>query len=312
MKEIDTKMKVRVKLSIILGLTVMAVSIITTLFGSYTINSIAEKNSNTLLNLRANLKVRTLNEKLRSIFHTLQIIAKEIEIPENNKQSEMRVANTLTNLKLQLGVVEGFMAVEDGTTYINDIGVLHGFNAIDKGRRWFLSIFEDKKKSFVGKPYFSVTTNNYVIPAGVEVVRDGRVVAVLCVDMELGDIKSFVASVCSNKDYFLTDEKGIIFSSKDIINTGKNIFKIFPEFEEYNGKEKAKFDFVWKDMGNQKFKMIVRRVDRLGWQFWQYESYSNIDKEYDNYLYVMKILFAAFMVFAILIMLLVNKVLKKE
>ena len=42
-KEIDTKMKVRVKLSIILGLTVMAVSIITTLFGSYAINSIAEK-----------------------------------------------------------------------------------------------------------------------------------------------------------------------------------------------------------------------------------------------------------------------------
>ncbi len=312
LKEIDTKMKVRTKLSIILGLTIILLSLIITLFGSHAITSIVDNNSNILLNLRANLKVRALNEKLKSIFHVLQITAKEIVVPINNKGDEIRVANTLKNLKMQLNVVEGFMAVEDGTTYINDIGLLRGFNAIDKGRRWFLNVFEDKKKSFVGKPYFSVTTNNYVIPAGVEVVRNGKVVAVLCIDMDLGDIKNFISSLCSNKDYFLTDEKGTIFASKDIINTGKNIFKIFPEFKEYSEKEKAKFDFIWKDMNNQKFKMIVRTVDQLGWQFWQYESYRDIDKEYYDYLLVLKIMFTAFIMFAILIMIFVNNMLKKE
>ena len=222
-------MKLKTKLGIIFGLILAVILAVTTLYGLYSVDSLSVKNSKQLLEVRVNLKVKALDEKLGTIFSTLQMAADEIQVTGMNKLNVDSAVQTLENIKNHLGVVEGFMGLENGTTYANGVGILKDFNAKEKGRGWYRNVFEYNKKYFIGKPYLSVTTNKYVVPTGVEVVRDNQVVAVLCVDMELGDITSFITNISSNKDFFLTNEDGIIFASKNPEEVGKNLFEIFPK-----------------------------------------------------------------------------------
>ena len=294
-------MKLKTKLGIIFGLILAIILGVTTLYGLYSVDSLAARDSKQLLEVRVNLKVKALEQKLGTIFSTLQMAADEIQVTGMNKLNVDSAVQTLENIKNNLGAVEGFMGLENGTTYASGVGVLKDFNAKEKGRGWYRSIFEYKKKYFIGKPYLSVTTNKYVVPTGVEVVRDNQAVAVLCIDLELGDITNFITNISSNKDFFLTNEDGVIFASKDPEEVGKNLFEVFPSFKEYNDKSEFNFDFIWKKMGDQKYKIEGKSLEMLDWHFWQYQSYEEINKVSNDYLYKSIIFFILFLAVSLII-----------
>lgn len=277
-------MKIKTKLCLVFGIILTLILAISTVYGLYSVDSISIKSNNQLLRTRANLKVKALNEKINVIFKTLEMAGREIAITGLNELDSEKAINTLKSIKTQLGVVEGYMGMENGDTYTDADGLLKDFNAKERQRPWYVKVFNDNKDFFIGAPYLSLTTNKIVFPAGVKVIRGDQKVAALCIDMELDGITNFITNISANKNFFLTNETGVIFASKNPDEIGKNLFEILPEFKDYNDKSAEEFDFIWKAEGEQKYKVVMNTLEKLGWHFWQYESYTIINKEADEYL----------------------------
>ena len=77
--------------------------------------------------------------------------------------------------------------------------------------------------------------------------------------------------------------------------------KYSQSFEENNDKSEFEFDFIWKEMGNQKYKMEGKSLERLDWHFWQYQSYEEINKVANDYLTKSIIFFIIFLVVSLII-----------
>ncbi len=304
-------MKIKAKLCLIFGVILVVVLVASVLYGLYSVTSTSVNNSSDMLEVRANLKTKALNQKLATIFGILQAIGGEVAVTGVNELDGDKVTESLKHLRSQLSAVESFLGVEDGNSYTHDLGYVEGFNAKELAREWYLSVFRDKKKYFIGKPYMSATTKKYVMPAGVQVVRDGKIVASLCVDMDMWDITGFITNISDNKDFYLTNEEGIIFAAKDQEEIGKSLFEIFPEFKEYNAEKSADFDFDWGKEDTQRYKMVVKSLDMLDWHFWQYEPYAEIYHESTQYLYKSIIFFVVVIIVALVIIFFVAGLISK-
>ena len=277
-------MKIKTKLCIVFGIILTLILAISTYYGLYSVKNISKNNNNKLLQTQANLKVKALNEKLTTIFYTLQMAGKELKASDPNQVKANVIVNTLKNIKSQLNVTEGYIGFYNGETYTDADGLLKDFNAKELQRPWFVKVFKDNKETFIGTPYLSLTTNKYVIPAGIKVTKNNQTLAALCIDMELDNITHFITEISANKDFFLTNENGIIFASKNPEKIGKNLFEILPDLEAYNTVNQAEFNFTWKEQNNQKFKFVVNSLENFNWHFWQYASYNIINKEANAYL----------------------------
>ncbi len=302
-------MKIKTKLCLIFGIILTLILAITTLYGLYQVDTLSLRSNDELLQERATLKVKALDEKLNTIFSTLQMASQEVDISDAGEVDTLSVYETLKRVQAQLGVIESYCAVENGVTYdsIVDGAIIEGFNAKEKQREWYLKVFRDHEKMYMTKPYFSVTTNMYVIGAGVPVQRNGKDVGVLCIDIELGAITQYIAGLSTNKNFFVTNEDGTIFASKDPEEVGKNIFEIFPKFKNYKDKATSEFDFTWGENKDQKYKMYEKSLEILPWSFWQYESYSTINAHSKDFLNKSIVFFAIFLVLSLIIVYIVAR-----
>ena len=245
-------MKIKPKLCLIYGLLLAFILAVTILYGVKTVNDLSVGKNDELLQTNATLKVRALDEKLRSIFSTLQMGARELEISPEMEFDYQEVLDTLISIQQQLGAIESYYALPDGVTYDSLVtgGPIPDFNAKEVEREWFLNVMKDHKRMFVTSPYLSTTTNRNVIGVGVPVVRNNEDIGPLCIDIELNQITDYIAGLSNNRDFFLTNEEGIIFASKDPEEIGKSIYKIHPEFKEYASMEDREFDYYWEGMEN--------------------------------------------------------------
>ena len=296
-------MKIKVKLCLIYGLLLAVIMVVTTLYGVSTVNAISVEKNNELLQTNATLKVKALNEKLMSLFSTLQMGAREIEISEDLNFSPGVVIETLKSIQEQLGSIESYFALADGIAYDSLVagGPIPDFNAKELQREWFLSVMRDHKKMFMTEPYFSVTTNKNVIGLGVPISRNNEDVGSLCIDIELNRITDYIAGLSDNRDFFLTNESGIIFASRNPEEIGKNIFEIHPGFNEYAGMDDREFDYNWSGADNQKYKVVLKSIDVLPWKFWQYRSYAEINREGLDYLHDSVVFCIVFLVLTLVV-----------
>ena len=279
-------MKIKLKLCLIFGVILTLTLAAVSLYGVYKLDKISVQKNNDLLKTRANLKVKALDEKLVTVFSTIQMAAREIVASQKKEIDFPRLLVTLKNLQAQLGSIEAYFALESGVAYdsLVDTGAIENFNAKELQREWYLNVFKYNKKMFMTKPYKSVTTKKYVISAGVPVVKENKVIGALCVDIELGAITDYIVTLSNNKDMFVTNEFGTIFASHDPEEIGENMFEVIPDFKNYaDGKSEA-FDFSWKKKNNQKYFVVTKPLETLGWKFWQYKSYAAINQDTDSFL----------------------------
>ena len=279
-------MKIKGKLCLIYGgiLTVIIVAI--SAYGIWKVNSISTAKNDEMLQIRANLKVKALDERLNTIFATLEMAAKNLNITENGKFKFKTLYKDLVDLQQQLDAIESYFSLENGVSYDSAVesGSVPNFNAKEIEREWFLNVFRDHKNRFMTEPYLSVTINNNAISIGVPVMRGGKIIGPLCVDITLDVITDYIASLSDNKNFFLTNENGTIFASKDPMEIGKNLFEIHPNFKTHINTKSAEFDYSWQGNKDNQYKVLMESVHVLDWKFWQYETYSKINQDAHDFL----------------------------
>ncbi len=279
-------MKIKGKLCLIYGVILAVIIAVISLYGVWKVDSISTAKNDEMLQTRANLKVKALDEKLNTIFATLEMAAKDLSISADGKFEFKVLFSDLADLQKQLGAIEAYFATEDGTAYDSAVegGPIPDFNAKELKREWYLNAFRDHKKRYMTEPYLSVTTNMNVIGVGVPVMRDGKLLGPLCVDINLGVITDYIAGLSDNKDFFLTNENGTIFASKDAEEIGKNLFEIHPDFKAHATEKNAEFDYSWQGAEDSEHKVLMESVGVLDWKFWQYETYSKINRDAHDFL----------------------------
>ncbi len=279
-------MKIKLKLCLIFGIILMLTLAASSMYGVYKLDKLSVQKNDDLLRTRANLKVKALDERLVTLFSTIQMTAREIAASQEKKVDFPSLLVTLKNLQMQLGAIEAYFALESGVTYdsLVDTGAIDNFNAKELQREWYLDVFKHNNKMFVTKPYMSVTTKKYVISAGVPVIKDNKLIGALCVDIELGEITDYIVKLSNNKNMFVTNEFGTIFASCNSEDIGKNMFEVFPDFKKYAESKDVEFDLNWKYKNYQKYLVVVKSLEILDWKFWQYEPYAAINQDADSFL----------------------------
>ncbi len=294
-------MKIKGKLCLIYGGILAAIIIVFSLYGVWKVDAISISKNDEMLQIRANLKVKALDEKLNTIFATLEMASKDLSITADGKFEFKTLYGDLVDLEKQLGAIESYFALEDGIAYDSavDAGAIPDFNAKELKREWYLSVFRDHKKRYMTEPYLSVTTKKNVIGVGVPVMRDGKLLGPLCVDINLGVITDYIAGLSDNRDFFLTNENGTIFAAKNPEDIGKKLFEIHPDFKAHASAEKAEFDYSWQGVEDSEHKVLMESVKVLDWKFWQYETYSKINQDAHDFLSDSVIFLIIFLVFTL-------------
>ncbi len=295
-------MKIKMKLCLTFGIILTSILICTIYYSVRMFQKNALMNAESMLANNAQQKRNSLDQQIYGLFGTIEMTAREIEITEDGSDfvNMNKMLKTLKNLEEQTNCVETYATLPDGRCADNVVnGYYKDWNAKEAKREWYFGIIDKGLKRLITKPYMS--TSNYIgMALAVPVYYNkSKVVGILCANIKLKRITDFINSISANSNFYLTNEDGYIFASKNIEEIGENIFELLPEFEKYKNTPDANFSFNWKAQGNKKFRVFSSDLKSLNWKFWQYESYNEIEKSGDQYFVTSVIIFIVLLIIAL-------------
>ncbi|MBF9000992.1 methyl-accepting chemotaxis protein [Vibrio nitrifigilis] len=237
--------------------------------GYFAFSSSSEKNYQDKLSIEAKLIASAAEQRLLRNFDVLIMASDSIDIDDSGNINLKQLAEKLKFMENHYQITEAFYAQADGVSYRKE-GKIADFNAKELRRDWFLRAMQGEEH-VTTKPYEA--RGRMIISQVEPVKRNGRVVGVIGLNIDLGDTSSFIRTLSEKGQIYLNRADGYILSAHDSDDVGKNIFDLMPSYEKYKGKEGV--GHKYKSNGKQYF-VESSISDELGWTVWSWESQDNI------------------------------------
>ncbi len=247
-------------------------------------------------NYKHNLKVESflisnaLEQRMSRIFDVLEVVAQKIPV-ENGSVNESELIDNLGTIVKNIDVINSYLGLENGKTYsTSNRGIVPNFNAKELKREWYTRAFKREHK-ILTKPYLSAE-GHAVMAAAVPVIRSGKVVAVLCVNLDIHKITEYINSLSDENKVFVSNQDSYIIAAKDPSYLGENLLDIRPSYSQYKSKDESLHSYNFE--GNE-YVVASSRMKSLGWNIWAWENWDNVNK--DSYSTLLEsILISGFMV----------------
>ncbi|GGB64186.1 methyl-accepting chemotaxis protein [Shewanella inventionis] len=263
-------MSAKLKLvSFIGGLFAVVILLITTVsylnFKASSVNDYSDKLSN-----EAQLIADALEQRMLRYFDTLSLVAANMPISEGQLNIE-EIKRQLAHMEKELGVLEAYIGLESGVTYLPN-GMIPNFSAVELKREWYVRAFAGEQY-IVTTPYIS-STGTPVMAVAVPVIRGGKILAVLCVNIGVQSITDFIAGLSDNGQLYVSREDGFILASKYAEQIGKNLFDVQPDFASF--KNSISTGINYKQEGEDYFALNAK-LTTLGWSVWSWDRWQKIN-----------------------------------
>ncbi|UAL42397.1 methyl-accepting chemotaxis protein [Shewanella inventionis] len=263
-------MSAKLKLvSFIGGLFAVVILLITTVsylnFKASSVNDYSDKLSN-----EAQLIADALEQRMLRYFDTLSLVAANMPISEGQLNIE-EIKRQLAHMEKELGVLEAYVGLESGVTYLPN-GMIPNFSAVELKREWYVRAFAGEQY-IVTTPYIS-STGTPVMAVAVPVIRGGKILAVLCVNIGVQSITDFIAGLSDNGQLYVSREDGFILASKYAEQIGKNLFDVQPDFASF--KNSISTGINYKQEGEDYFALNAK-LTTLGWSVWSWDRWQKIN-----------------------------------
>jgi len=273
---------VKSQLTLFFGMTFLLVISIVSGIGFINFKSSSVNNYSERLSNNAFLISKAVEQKTNRYFDTLNLSAKNIPIDNSGVTDEQLALKMVSDIRDYNDVLNSYIGFKDGSTFsANKKGIIPNFNARELGREWYTRIFRGESQ-IITTPYTSASGNT-VMALGVPVVRNGEVIAALCLNLPLDKITNFISQLSDSNQVYGSREDGFILASKDTSQIGKNLFDINPSFEGIKAHPES--ELYYESNGEERFVSSVK-LPSLNWNFWVWDYVSNINaKSNENLLY---------------------------
>jgi methyl-accepting chemotaxis protein len=266
-------MSAKAKILLLIGLLFTSIILLVSGVGFANFKSASVENYTNKLDNQAFLMSKAIEQKMGRYFDALNIMANDIELDENGLLNIDRTVAELNAMTDKLGVLNTYIAIENGATYAAVTnGLISGFNAKEKKREWYTRGFDGEAK-IVTTPYISAE-KEAVMAVAVPVKRAGKVLAVLSLNLAVNQITEYVESLMPSKHVYVSRADGYLLAAKTPEQIGKNLFELRPSYKQFQNDNKSNHSY---DFEGNEYQVVSARINSLGWTVWTWDAWSNIN-----------------------------------
>ncbi|REG82706.1 methyl-accepting chemotaxis protein [Marinomonas pollencensis] len=217
-----------------------------------------------------------LDQHMERYFDSLNVLEASLPISADGTVNDMALRPIMKALLDNLSAKEAYVGLENGDSYDKN-GQEEGFNAKALKREWYTRIFAGEKK-VITTPYQS-STGLTVMAVAVPVVRDGKIVSTLNVNVATDRITKFAGNLTSSSDITVTRQDGFVFASESV-KVGTNLLEQHSAYKTLSNKPDGQYEI---QDGGQVYVVQKTTTKELGWVIWARVSKESIlDASTDN------------------------------
>jgi methyl-accepting chemotaxis protein len=275
-------MSVKTKLTFYIGLLLAIIIILISLIGFINFKSASVENYSNKLQENSFLISKALEKDIGQYFTAMHLVSDELAITHEGQVFPEKITNSMHVLKKNLNVIDAYIGIENGESYSSNYnGIIPKFNAKKLKREWYTRVF-DGESDFITTPYVS-SANELVMAMSVPVIREGKIVAALNVNIAVDTITQFIKQLTKTNQIYVSRSDGFILASKSISDIGKNIFDINPTLQSQKSNNSTGLNFK---LDNENHVIFSSQIDSLGWEIWAWDSERHINTaSNDNLIY---------------------------
>ena len=297
-------MAAKTKLTLYVAILFTIVIITISMVGFFNFKSSSVENYANKLDSQSFLISKAVEQKMSRYFDALNMVSSQLDVEQDGSLNVESVVEDTKRIQTKLKVLNSYIGMKDGTTYsaVRN-GIIPNFNAIELKREWYTRVFAGETE-IITTPYKSAA-GNLVMALGVPVIRNGEIVAALCLNLAVDQITDFISGLSPENQIYTTREDGFILSSKNRQDIGKNLFKIIPSFANHkNAKSSAhEYEFQGED-----YFVASSKLEGLSWNVWAWDTQARINaSSNDNLLSTSLIAITLIIVSLVLVYMLVIK-----
>ncbi|WP_077340353.1 methyl-accepting chemotaxis protein [Pseudocolwellia agarivorans] len=271
-------MAAKTKLILFIALLFTTIIIAISTIGFINFKSSSVENYSNKLSNQAFLTSKAVEQNVNRYFSLLTMVASQIVIDTNGELDVEKFVTEAHRVKDELNVLNAYIGLKSGVTYSSaKNGIIKNFNAKELKREWYTRIFAGEK-NIITTPYKSAA-DNLVMAIGVPVIRNGEIVAVLCVNLALDQLTNFVKELSEDNQIYVTRADGYVLASKFPKDIGNNLFKTIPAFAQ--NKESAFAPHAYT-LDKKEYFAISVPIKSLDWAVMAWDSQERINSSSNN------------------------------
>jgi len=266
-------MVVKTKLTLYVALLLILVVVAISTVGFINFKSSTVDNYSNKLDSQAFLISKAVEVNMNRYFDMLNLVAKQLPVGLDGSIDVDKVVEETIRLRDELQVLNSYIGLKSGVTYsAAKNGIIPDFNAVELKREWYTRVF-DGEKGIITTPYKSAA-GNLVMAVGVPVIREGQIVAVLCVNLALDQLTQFIAQLSEENQIYTSRSDGFVLASKYPKDIGENLFNIIPSFKKESSQLTSQHSYEYQ---GEDYVVASARIESLGWNVWAWETQASID-----------------------------------
>lgn len=296
-------MTAKAKILLLIGLLFTSAILIVSGVGFSNFKSASTDSNMSKIEEQAFLISNAVDQKMNRYFDALHIASDTIKVNETEGVVDIReTIHILGLLTKQLGVIDAYITTNQPKTYAYGFdGINPGFNAREKGREWFLRVMDGGEDNVITTPYKD-SLGNAVMALAVPVKRNGKVIAVLCLNMGVNQITEFLNELDPSNQLYASREDGYLLAAKDKDLIGKNLFELRPSYKAFQNQDASNHNY---DLNGKMYTVASARVETFGWNVWSWNSLENINEASNTNLKISLLLALIFIVVSLYVVYLI-------
>ena len=128
------------------------------------------------------------------------------------------------------------------------------------------------EKRIITTPYTS-SAGQLVMALAVLITRNGKIAAVLSANIAVDEITSFIGTLTTENQVFVSRADGFILAAKEDGYVGTNLFEQRPSYKKYEGQSGSQHFYLFE---NNEYFVINAKIASSGWSVWAWDASDNI------------------------------------
>lgn len=290
-------MSVKLKMMLLMGSLITIVVLMISVVGFINFKSESVNTYDRGLKNDAMVIGKAVEQKIGRTFDVLHAVAAELAITSDEKIDKVATLKSLKSIADNFDVLGAHIGMKNGDIYASLAnGFVPNVNAKEMKREWYVRIFEGENE--VMTKVYTNGEGNSAIAMSVPVIRDGKRVGLLAVNIEVNSIANFVKGLSDNSQIYISREDGYVLVAKDEKLLGDNLFVSHPSYEPLKNLDKASLNYHYE---GENYFVASSKMENLGWNVWAWDSQENINAASNDNLYTSLIIAFIFIVIALTI-----------
>lgn len=251
---------------------------------------------------------KAVEQKIDRIFDVLNAVAAELDITADEQLDPDAVLASITSIADNFEVMGSHISMKNGDIYASLAGgFVSAVNAKEAGREWYVRIFEGEDR--VLTKVYTNGEGNLAIAVSVPVIRDGKRVALLAVNIKVDLITQFINELSGGQDVFVSREDGYLLAAKTQDMIGKNLYQERPSYSQFKSSDTSTHNYEFE---GESYFVASARIPSLGWNVWTFDSEENINSASNHNLIITMFIALVFIIVTLIVVyILVNRLLYK-